>query len=401
MREPEGPPAAIGDGANAAERHIQTVCLLTMTVLAVGASLYLLKPVLVPFVLALFVTYSLLPVIEVLQVRARMPYWLAAVLAGCMGLGLLVLLGVLVSGSINQMLSNADQYQRIVRAWIAHAREMLPTEVFGIPVEDRGISRFFSLPEQQVGGFLASTLQGVLSLVSDSFMVGIFVLFFLIGRGTAATPPNSPFGHVEKSVKDYLMLKVAISAVTGGAQGLALWFLGVDFAFVFGVLGFLLNFIPNVGPVLATLMPLPVLPLSPDMTLSTASLAIAIPGVIHFVSGNIVEPRLMGDSLDLHPVAVLLALIYFGMIWGMVGMFLATPITAVIKILSEQNDFTRPAGHVLAGRLSQESRQRADERARTRACAGDAQGRPSPAKESVRDLDGREIESGMLDDKKP
>ena len=79
-------------------------------------------------------------------------------------------------------------------------------------------------------------------------------------------------------------------------------------------------------------------------------LAIAVPAAIQAVMGNLVEPRMMGDSLDLHPVTILMSLIFWGMLWGVVGMLLATPITAVLKIFLERFEGTRPLANLLAGR---------------------------------------------------
>ena len=120
---------------------------------------------------------------------------------------------------------------------------------------------------------------------------------------------------------------------------------------MFGFLAFLLNFIPNIGSIVATLLPVPVILLSPDLSWPARIAAVVIPTAIQFGIGNLLQPKLMGRSLDLHPVSVLLGLIFFGLIWGVVGMFLATPILGVVKILLERFEFTRSVGALLAGRL--------------------------------------------------
>ena len=125
----------------------------------------------------------------------------------------------------------------------------------------------------------------------------------------------------------------------------------MELALVFGVLAFLLNFIPSIGSVISTLLPLPVIFLSEEMSDAAKVLAIAIPGGLQFAIGSILEPKVMGESLDLHPVVVLLGLIFFGMIWGIVGMILATPMVAVLRIVLERIEMTAPVGNVLAGRL--------------------------------------------------
>ena len=127
--------------------------------------------------------------------------------------------------------------------------------------------------------------------------------------------------------------------------------LGVDLALVFGLLAFLLNFIPSVGSIIATLLPVPVVVVSPDISTTTAILAILLPSLIQIVIGNIIEPKVMGEALDLHPIVILMALIVWGMLWGVVGMLLATPMTAILKILFERLEPMAPVAQVLAGRL--------------------------------------------------
>ena len=128
--------------------------------------------------------------------------------------------------------------------------------------------------------------------------------------------------------------------------------LGIELALAFGFFAFLLNFIPTLGSVISTVLPVPIVLMNPEISVTVAVLAIVVPGTIHFVIGNVVEPLVMGDSLELHPVTVLLSLMIWGTIWGIVGMLLATPITAVLKILSDQTDATRPLARLLAGRRS-------------------------------------------------
>jgi AI-2 transport protein TqsA len=153
-------------------------------------------------------------------------------------------------------------------------------------------------------------------------------------------------------VQRYLVQKAAISAFTGVLVGASLTLLGVPLAMAFGLLAFLLNFVPNVGSIVATLLPLPVVIVSPDISTGTAVAAIAVPGAIQVTIGNFLEPKLMGDALDLHPVTILISLIFWGMLWGLVGALLATPITAVLKILMDRFGGSRPVAELMAGRLT-------------------------------------------------
>jgi AI-2 transport protein TqsA len=121
-------------------------------------------------------------------------------------------------------------------------------------------------------------------------------------------------------------------------------------AWLFALLVFLLNFIPNVGSIVATLLPIPVAVAQfqdPWMVLAV----VAIPGSIHLTIGNLIAPRLMGRGVELHPVTVLLALAFWGLLWGIVGMVLAVPIVGVVRIVLSRYGTTRPLAELLSGRL--------------------------------------------------
>ena len=121
-------------------------------------------------------------------------------------------------------------------------------------------------------------------------------------------------------------------------------------ALSFGVLAFLLNFIPNIGPIVASLLPIPLILLDPSGNIVWMVAVITATSTIQLISGNVVEPKLMGNSSDLHPVTILLGLMFWGMMWGIIGMFLATPITAAIKIVMERFEPTRQVANLMAGR---------------------------------------------------
>jgi AI-2 transport protein TqsA len=184
-------------------------------------------------------------------------------------------------------------------------------------------------------------------------LVLILVAFLLRGGSTAPQTRDPIWREIEAKIERYLVTQVTISAATGTLVGLILYVLGVDLALVFGFLAFLLNFIPSVGSIIATLLPLPIILISPESSWTIAILALALPGTVQLLIGNVVGPAVMGESLDLHPIAILLALIFWGVLWGVVGMLLATPITAVLKIMLERYELTRPVARLMAGRLGE------------------------------------------------
>jgi AI-2 transport protein TqsA len=126
--------------------------------------------------------------------------------------------------------------------------------------------------------------------------------------------------------------------------------LGLRMAFVFGLLAFLLNFIPSVGSIIATLLPLP-MAVAQFNTVWPIIGVVAIPGTLQLVIGNAIEPKLLGRGLELHPVTILLALAFWGLLWGYMGMVLAVPITAIIRIILIRFETTRAMGNLLGGKL--------------------------------------------------
>lgn len=323
------------------DRHVQTVCLLILAFVAMGFALSWLKPVLVPFVLALFFAACLKPLIEFQRRQWRFPQPLAV--AGAL------LLAVVILGSIGIPLGMA-----IGRSWPTFQRQF---EVFvqklpqQLPLQRLGLHPFNLQIPSAVYDKMSSWLSEVTGFASGVVLVIIFTLFLLLGPRVVRPIHIGVLREIEERVQRYITQMVMLSAISGILVGITLAACGVKFAVMFGFLAFLLNFIPTVGSIIATLLPLPVILLSPEMGPTAKMLALAIPAAIQIYLGNAVQPRVLGNALDLHPIVVLISLIFWGMIWGLPGAFLATPMTAVLRIVLEKIPATRPIGELLAGRI--------------------------------------------------
>jgi AI-2 transport protein TqsA len=159
---------------------------------------------------------------------------------------------------------------------------------------------------------------------------------------------------------EYLRVKVLASALTGSLVYVILRVIGIDLALVFGLASFFLNFIPNIGSVVAVLLPVPIILLAGSdtveggvvvkegVTMTGRVLAFGLPVVVQFLVGNVLEPKWMGTSLDLNPIVILLSLIFWGMLWGPIGMLLSVPITWILKALLERFSYTEPLARLLA-----------------------------------------------------
>nr|WP_286177589.1 AI-2E family transporter [Rhodopirellula sp. JC639] len=217
------------------------------------------------------------------------------------------------------------------------------------PVESARMREATELVDAFVRDGISVVLQAFLSLVSTSIVVLIYVFFLLLGKSSYAQ--TATLREIDTQIRGYLSLKTVISIGTGAVFGLTLRMFGVPMALSFGVLAFLLNFIPNIGPIVASLLPIPLILLDPSGNITWMVSVIVATSAIQVLSGNVVEPKLMGNSSDLHPVTILLGLMFWGMMWGIIGMFLATPITAAMKIVLERFEPTRQIANIMAGRL--------------------------------------------------
>jgi predicted PurR-regulated permease PerM len=204
-----------------------------------------------------------------------------------------------------------------------------------------------------IGSVLQWLSGSFFSFLGNLFWVVLFVAFILSERSALARKIVSGVGpaqaihildvmaRINKSVQQYLGLKTAVSLLTGLLVALSLALLNAPFPFLWGVLAFVLNFIPNVGSVLAGIPPIMITLFDSGSLLKTAFVAIAFV-TIQVVVGNVIEPKVMGKGLDLSPLVVILSLLFWGWLWGISGMLLSVPLTAAVKIAMEQIEQTKP-----------------------------------------------------------
>jgi AI-2 transport protein TqsA len=323
-------------------RTLQTVSLLAIATVAAAAALVYTRTVMIPFVLALLLSYLIHPLVDWLQDRLKMPRWAAILLTLLLVLAVIGGLGVVIASSVAGMSDNAQMYNQRLIAMTDDLTAWLDQR--GIDVGQQDLAG--AVKKLPLFDWIRQTAGGVFDFVANFFLVLIFIVYLIARR---SPPPSGQAADLQGKVRSYLTAKIILSAATGLTVGLILLVLGVDLALVFGLLAFLLNFIPNIGSVIATLLPLPVVLIQFDSALMIL-LAILLPGAVQMTIGNVIEPRVLGKSVDLNPVTVLLGLMFWGLIWGVVGMLLATPLTAVLKVQLNRFEVTRPVAKLMGSR---------------------------------------------------
>ncbi|RBP53598.1 AI-2E family transporter [Arenicella xantha] len=205
---------------------------------------------------------------------------------------------------------------------------------------------------------LASTFTSMIGNVS---LVLFYVMFMLLEQGTfqnkirAIFPDQNRRGsimsilsHAQEDIQTYLWIKTVTSSLTGIiSYGVLLW-VGVDFAGFWAFTIFMLNFIPTIGSIIATLFPA-ILAMIQFDTFAQFFIVLAAVGAIQVVVGNFLEPRLMGNSLNVSPFVVMMSLTLWGSIWGIAGMFLSVPITVMMLIVFAHFKKTRYIAILLSG----------------------------------------------------
>jgi len=267
------------------QQRIQTVCLVILSTVAVAVSLNWLAPVLVPFVLALFITLGMSLMIDLQMRYFHVPRLAAMIVTVIVGLLILAVFALLISAAVGQLTANAATYEQQIKSMIDRIAQAVPLDTLGVDTSDEG-SLMSKIPGTAVRNVLVGTGMAVMDIVSRGVLVLIFVIFLLSGQMVSKRPVGGVLGEAEAGIKRYIVTKVLVSVITGVLVGFTLTLLGIEMALMFGLFAFLLNFIPSVGSVISTLLPLPVVLVSPGISPAVAVMAIAIPGAIQFAVGN-------------------------------------------------------------------------------------------------------------------
>ena len=314
-----------------------------LVVLAAGARLA--APVLAPLLLAIFLAIILTPILRWLG-RLRVPKWVSLPLLFFLLMDLGSILLLMTTGALEGLRDSLPTYQE---------RFALLSHELGVWLEEMGIEgSLMALPDifdfSQIRVLLRILLSNVGSLAGTGIMVLLAVIFLLLEasslpdklrRAFHMTPAGEARLHALLSaINQYMIIKTLASLATAGLLGLWLWYLDLKFVIVWTVLAFVLNFVPFLGSFLMAIPPLLFALLQTD--LSTALWVGVGYLTVNTLIGNILEPRIMGRGLGISTFVVLLSLMFWGWIFGTVGIFLSVPLTKALMAALEASPHTRP-----------------------------------------------------------
>lgn len=324
-----------------AESRVTRISLIIIVLFIIGFILKIAKPILFPFFLALFISYTISPLLD-LMLRLKFPKPLAITLILIVTFALLYLLGLLLFASGKYFVAELPKYSGRINSLVTDFVDGLSH--LPVKIDISGLASQFNL--EKVANFLLGTLGSFVSFLTNLLLLFVFVIFILAGRDKLTVKIARVFAEdraasitrvletINHQIQKYLGVKTLLSMANGALVALVLVIFGVDFALLMGFLTFILNFIPSFGSIIATIIPVIIAFFQFGNSLTPLWVLIAIAGT-DTILGNFVDPKLMGQSLDLSPLLVIFALIFWGWLWGIAGMVLAVPLLAVMKIVFE------------------------------------------------------------------
>lgn len=325
-------------------------------VMMMGYLLIIARGVLVPIVLAIFI-WNILNSIERLIVRlpwigAVLPKWLSMCLSWISVVGFIMVVANILENNLNEVMDASARYH----ANLKHLMGRFDQQSLAKMV--KGVESF--VKDLDVQGVFMHFYTLITSLASSAILIALYVAFLFIEQDVFPQKIANLFPKAETrarvilvlnrithDIQTYLGLKTLLSLMTAFLSWLMMSYVGLDFSEFWALLIFFLNYIPNIGAIIATAFPVL---LGFIQFAEPWSAMVMMSGLvtIQFVMGNIIEPRFMGHSLNLSALVILIALAVWGAIWGVLGMFLSVPITVMMMIIFSQFPSTRPLAILLS-----------------------------------------------------
>lgn len=319
-----------------------------------GFSFYLLKElqaILLPFFMAVIISFLFEPFYEWMKAK-KIPSWAALIIVLLTIIILANISSVFIFTSISSFNAEIPKYITKGEILINSLEEFV--HKYGLlPEGERAIDMGKYLNPESIGGILTTLISGVAGLFTNFLLILIYVLFLLTEFGSIrkrigkafnsakALSINETLTDILTDVRKYLIGKTLINFSHGVAILIVFWIFGLDFALVWALLTFLLAYVPNIGAFIATLLPFLTALVQYD-NVFTPVLLLIIMTVVGFVFGNVIEPKVMGEKLNLSPILLIFSLIFWGYLWGVVGMILSVPVMSMIKIVLSKFESTKP-----------------------------------------------------------
>ena len=333
-----------------------TFAATLLSVIMITYVLVIGRGLLIPIIIAIFIWHLLNTIANSVnnlpKVGSHIPEWLCMVIAMGIVIVFVYQLIAIITGNVNDVISASGRYQENFMQIIKSIDEKFHVKLLV------NLQQFIqNLSIQRILINLSSVFT---SLTSSAFLIALYVIFLFIEQHAFRAKLDALFAHknhrqivdniishIIKDTQTYIGLKSLMSLITATSSWIIMRMVGLDFAEFWALLIFFLNFIPNIGSVIATIFPA-ALAIVQFQTWVPFMIITGGITVVQFIVGNIIEPRFMGNSLNLSPLVILFALGIWGSMWGILGMLLSVPITVIMMIIFAHFDKTRPVAIFLS-----------------------------------------------------
>ena len=337
-----------------------TVITLAGILILLGIARYA-SAIVVPFLLALFITIIAATPVNWLKNRG-IPDLLSVGIVLLIVIVILLMLSLMLGSTMAQFNEALPEYQTKLSDLTEKITALLSER--GVNIEEAGVLEAFD--PGVVMTFANNLVIGLADVLSNVVLIMFMTMFMLVDvldfprkmkgvEGSSSEKMLEQVAQLVKSTNEYTAIKALMSLGTGVLIWLGLAIVGLDFALLWGVIAFLLNFIPNIGSILAAVpaVLLALVQLGP----ANALIVIAIYAAVNTIMGNVVETKIMGSRLGLSTLTVFLSLVFWGWLFGSVGMLLSVPLTMAVKFAAMNNPQTRWFGILLSPAPEDESSQ--------------------------------------------
>ncbi|MFM8274896.1 MAG: AI-2E family transporter [Gemmata sp.] len=342
-------------------RDLDTLRVVVFVLVGTAAGWYLmlqLASVLRPLLVAVFLAYVLMPYHSRLRKRLGTPMSIGILAGGTAAL--LVAVAFITSASVLALRDDLPRLQQRADELLTRLEQLLAAKAPWVAPTESGQPMHAQVNEQ-IGLVVRVILNAAANAILEAAVVGLYLLFILLegsrfpDRVRRAYDPDRAAqilqvaGDMNAAVISYLKAKLKSSLVLALPVGIVLWAVGVKFALLWAVLTFLCNFIPYIGTAMAYSLPVGFAFLWFGPTTWEPFAAAGLLLVCHFGSASVAEPMIIGNAVGVSPLVVLGSLAFWGLLWGVLGMFLAVPLTAVLVLIMEHFENTRALAKLLKG----------------------------------------------------
>ena len=334
------------------------ISLAILVIIAFGFILHLLQSVFKPFFIALILSYIFEPLLKLMR-RIKIPKFVSIFLVLIITFVCFYLIGLIIYSNINAFTEEFPKYQD-------KFNQLYLSIIDKLQIPHHEVQQYYTqidwgtlLDKLSLPSILSSSVGSFINFLANLFLILLFTVYIMLGREHLVANIGKAFpgdrsktiyrvmDNINKGVQKYFFAKALISLGTGFIAAIVLLIFGVDFAWIWGLLTFLLNFIPNIGSVVATFPPILVAIFQfggffPALWIGILLISLQV------VMGNVIEPLIMGKSLNMSPLVIIISLIFWGFIWGPIGMILAVPISSTIQIICSNIESLKPISILIA-----------------------------------------------------